>query len=127
MLGSDLAAMPIPRRSPELWSVEERLRASYHAGRSGDFLVVLKPRVTPIPDPGVGYVATHGSVWDYDRRVPILFWRAGMRGFEQPNPVLVADIMPTLAGLVGLPVNSDALDGRCLDLVAGRGTSCPVP
>ena len=127
VLGSDLAAMPIPSRSPELWTVEERLRASYYAGRSGDLLVVLKPRVTPIPDPGVGYVATHGSVWDYDRRVPILFWRAGMRGFEQPNPVLVADIMPTLAGLAGLPINRDSIDGRCLDLLAGPGTSCPAP
>ena len=26
------------------------------------------------------YVATHGSPWDYDRRVPILFWRPGMAG-----------------------------------------------
>ena len=24
------------------------------------------------------YVATHGSAWDYDRRVPVLFWRKGM-------------------------------------------------
>ncbi len=125
--GSDLAAMPISRRSPELWSVEERLRASYYAGRSGDFLVVLKPRITPIPSADLGYVATHGSPWDYDRRVPMLFWRAGMRSFEQPNPVMTVDIMPTLAGLIGLPIDSRNIDGRCLDLVPGPGTSCPVP
>lgn len=122
---SVLAAMPVPTRSPELWSVEERLRASFYPGRSGDFLVVLKPRITPIPDPGVGYVATHGSVWDYDRRVPVLFWRRGMAGFEQPNAVRVADIMPTLAGLLRLPVDGSAVDGRCLDLVSGPGSSCP--
>ncbi len=127
VLGSDLAAMPIPTRSPDLWTVEERLRASYYPGRSGDFLVVLKQQVTPIPTTNLGYVATHGSVWDYDRQVPILFWRRGMAGFEQPNPILVADIMPTLAGLIGLPVDAARIDGHCRDLVAGPGTSCPVP
>ncbi len=127
VLGSDIAAMPIPTRSPDLWTVEERLRASYYPGRSGDFLVVLKQQVTPIPTTNLGYVATHGSVWDYDRQVPILFWRRGMAGFEQPNPILVADIMPTLAGLIGLPVDAARIDGHCRDLVAGSGTSCPVP
>lgn len=124
--GSELAATPISRRSPELWSVAERLRASYDPERSGDLLVVLKDRVTPIPDVGVGYIATHGSVWDYDRRVPMLFWRAGMRGFEQPNPVMTVDILPTLAGLIGLPIPADRIDGRCLDLVAGPASSCPA-
>ncbi|MFM6854354.1 MAG: alkaline phosphatase family protein [Sphingopyxis sp.] len=124
---STLAAMPMPRRSPELWTIEERLRASFDAERSGDFVVVLKPRITPIASAGSGYVATHGSVWDYDRRVPMLFWRAGMRGFEQPNPVMTVDILPTIAGLIHLPIASGQIDGRCLDLMAGDGTTCPAP
>ena len=65
--------------APETWSVFQRARASYHAGRSGDFYVVLKRDVTPIADTS-RYVATHGSAWDYDRRVPILFWRPGRDG-----------------------------------------------
>ncbi len=124
--GSEIGAMAVSRRSPELWTVAERLRANYDPERSGDLLLVLKDRVTPIPEAGIGYVATHGSVWDYDRRVPMLLWRAGMRGFEQPNPVMVVDILPTLAGLIGLPIAADSIDGRCLDLVAGAGTSCPA-
>lgn len=124
---SVLAAMPLPTRSPEYWTVEERLRASFDPERSGDFLVVLKPRVTPIADPGFGYVATHGSVWDYDRRVPILFWRHGLRPFEQPNPVMTVDILPTLAGLIGLPIPAGQIDGHCLDIIAGSGTNCPAP
>ena len=121
----ELAAHPMPRRSPELWSVKDRMRASFHAARSGDLVLALKPRVTPIAETGVGYVATHGSAWDYDRRVPMLFWRKGIVGFEQPNPVLVADILPTLAALIALPVDTAAIDGRCLDLVSGPATSCP--
>ena len=66
---------------------------------------------------------THGSPWDYDRRVPILFWRKGMTGFEQPLSVETVDIVPTLAATIGLPVSG--LDGRCLDLDPGAASTCP--
>src|SRR3546814_11426005 len=81
----------------------DKLRASFNPDRSGEFIIALKPRITPIPEPGIGYVATHGSVWDYDRRVPILFWRRGIAGFEQPNAVMTVDILPTLAAQHDLP------------------------
>ena len=122
--GEELAKYPISKRSPDVWSMMDKLRASYNPQRSGDFIVVLKPRVTPIPESGLGYVATHGSVWDYDRRVPMLFWRKGLAGFEQPNAVMTVDILPTLAGLIGLPVDATKIDGRCLDLLSGPDSSC---
>lgn len=122
--GEELAKYPLSRRAPDVWTLMDKLRASYNAQRSGDFIVVLKPRVTPIPESGLGYVATHGSVWDYDRRVPILFWRKGLTGFEQPNAVMTVDILPTLASLIGLPVDAGKIDGRCLDLIAGPESSC---
>ncbi|KAB2856450.1 MAG: alkaline phosphatase family protein [Sphingopyxis terrae] len=122
--GEELANHPISKRSPDVWTLMDKLRASYNAQRSGDFVVVLKPRVTPIPESGLGYVATHGSVWDYDRRVPILFWRKGLTAFEQPNAVMTVDIMPTLAALIDLPVDAAKIDGRCLDLLSGPESSC---
>ncbi len=122
--GEELAAWPVSKRSPDVWSLKDKLRASYNAQRSGDFIVVLKPRVTPIPESGLGYVATHGSVWDYDRRVPMLFWRKGLAGFEQPNAVMTVDILPTLASLIGVPVDANNIDGRCLDLLSGPESSC---
>ena len=121
---AEIAATPSPRTPPETWSILERLRASYNPEHSGDILVVLKPRVTPIPDPTGGYVATHGSVWDYDRRVPILFWRPGQVPFEQPMGVETVDILPTLAALIALPVPTTEIDGRCLDLDPGATTTC---
>jgi phosphonoacetate hydrolase len=120
----ELAAHPVSKRSPDVWTLMDKLRASYNPQRSGDFIIALKPRVTPIPEPDMGYVATHGSVWDYDRRVPILFWRKGLAGFEQPNAVMTVDIMPTLASLIGLPVDQAKIDGRCLDLLSGPESSC---
>ncbi len=120
----ELASRPIATRAPDTWSLLDKLRASFYPGRSGDFVMVLKPRVTPIPEAGMGYVATHGSVWDYDRRVPILFWRKGLAGFEQPNAVMTVDILPTLASLIGVPVDAGTIDGRCLDLLSGAASSC---
>ena len=122
---AELMATPIPSGPPDTWTLIQRARASFDPQRSGDFYVVLKPRITPIANAGRGSVATHGSVWDYDRRVPILFWRRGLTGFEQPLAVETVDIMPTLAGLIGLPLAPGSVDGRCLDLIAGPGTSCP--
>ncbi|WP_374394858.1 alkaline phosphatase family protein [Sphingopyxis sp.] len=122
--GEELAKYPISKRSPDVWNLMDKLRASYNPQRSGDFLVVLKPRVTPIPESGMGYVATHGSVWDYDRRVPILFWRKGLTGFEQPNAVMTVDILPTLASVIGVPLDAGKIDGRCLDLLSGPESSC---
>ena len=87
-------------------------------------MLLLKRGVVPIVNPAPGIVATHGSPWDYDRRVPMLFWRKGMTGFEQPSPVETVDIAPTLVALIGLPVNPGAFDGRCLDLDAGPGNTC---
>jgi predicted AlkP superfamily pyrophosphatase or phosphodiesterase len=120
---AQIEATPIAHTPPETWSLIERARASYDPQRSGDLIVALKPRTTPILDPVGGYVATHGSFWDYDRRVPILFWRKGMTGFEQPLSVETVDIAPTLAALVHVPVPV-AIDGRCLDLDAGAGDTC---
>lgn len=122
---AEIAATPMPSGPPDGWTLIQRARASFDSERSGDFLVLLRPRITPIATPGATYVATHGSPWDYDRRVPILFWRRGLAGFEQPLSAETVDIMPTLAALIGLPLAPGSVDGRCLDLVTGPETSCP--
>lgn len=121
----ELAATPLPTGNPQDWSLKERARASFHPGRSGDVLLQLDRTVTPIPEPIAGaYVATHGSAFDYDRRVPMLFWRRGLRPFEQPQPVETVDIAPTLAAVLRLKVSEGLFDGRCLDLDGGAGNSC---
>ena len=102
----------------------ERAKASFDPERSGDFVVLLKEFVTPVPEIELGLTATHGSPWSYDRRVPILFWWKGVQGFEQPNAVETADILPTLASFIGLDVPKNEIDGRCLDLMAGKESNC---
>ncbi|SNS45620.1 Type I phosphodiesterase / nucleotide pyrophosphatase [Sphingomonas laterariae] len=120
----DLRRMTPPRPPVEEWSLAERAKASFDPERSGDLVVLLKPKVMPISDPLKGSVATHGSPWQNDRRVPILFYRPGTTGFEQPLSIETVDILPTLGALVGLTIPAEEIDGRCLDLDAGAGNSC---
>lgn len=121
---AEIAATPMPAGSPETWTLAQRARASYNPLHSGDFVVMLKRGVVAIPAPRQGYVATHGSPWDYDRRVPILFWRKGMTGFEQPSAVETVDIAPSLAALIGLKIPQGSFDGRCLDIDGGPANTC---
>ena len=121
----ELANTPMPTGNPQDWTLKERARASFAPGRSGDVVLQLERTVTPIPEPLPGaYVATHGSAFDYDRRVPMLFWRRGIHAFEQPQPVETVDIAPTLAAILGLKVQDGTFDGRCLDLDGGAGNTC---
>jgi predicted AlkP superfamily pyrophosphatase or phosphodiesterase len=117
----ELAKTPVPTGTPTDWSLIQRARASFYSGRSGDLVVLLKKDVTPIPDTS-RYVATHGSPWDYDRRVPILFWRKGMVPLASDSAVETTDIMPTLAATLGLPLAPGSVDGKCL----GQVVACPA-
>ena len=121
---AELGAVPVPAGDPQDWTLIQRARGSFDPARSGDVVVLLRRAVVPIPQPGPGIVATHGSPWDYDRRVPMLFWRKGMAGFEQPAPVETVDIAPTLAALLRLRLPAGTFDGRCLDLDGGVGDTC---
>jgi predicted AlkP superfamily pyrophosphatase or phosphodiesterase len=123
---AELAAAPAPAGPPESWTLLTIAKASFDPQRSGDLVVLLKPRVTPIADGGGGYVATHGSPWDYDRRVPILFWRKNMVHMEQPLGVETVDILPTLAAQIGLTLPTTGIDGQCRDLDPSATSSCPA-
>jgi len=120
---SQIAKIPVPTGDPVSWTLLQRERASFYPGRSGDFVVLLKRDITPIADASHGYVATHGSPYDYDRRVPMLFWRPGTSGRTVERPVETTDIMPTLASTIGLPVAPGSVDGHCLP--EPSGAACP--
>jgi arylsulfatase A-like enzyme len=118
-----IEATPMPGGDPIRWSLIQRARASYDRERSGDIFVMLKPHVMPIAEPHTGFVATHGSPWDYDRRVPILFWRAGGPPSQPEAHMETADIMPTAAAILGLSADLGRIDGHCRPEVA----QCPGP
>ena len=118
-----IARVPVATTSPDKWSVAQRVRAAFDPHRSGDLYVVLKEFVSPIVQPGAGYVATHGSVWDYDRRLPIIFWRKGVRPNDRQDHISTVNILPTIAAQIALALPAQ-VDGRCLNGV--EGVACPV-
>jgi hypothetical protein len=113
---------PLPTTTPDRWTLIERARASFDPARSGDIVVLLRRGVTPIPAPK-STVSTHGSAWDYHRRVPVLLWRPGMPESPRDQPIGVADLMPTLAAMLSLPIDASAIDGKCL--LGVPGVACP--
>jgi predicted AlkP superfamily pyrophosphatase or phosphodiesterase len=119
---AELGRMRIPSTPPDRWSLAERARASFDPERSGDMVVLLKRNVTPIPVLGT-LVGMHGSPWDYDRRVPILFWRRGMPASSRGDAIATVDIMPTLAAMLGLPLDRP-VDGKCVSGISG--IACPA-
>lgn len=113
-------AAPPPKGTPaDEISVAERMRRSAYPGRVGDILVAFQPYQT-LAGAGTTYVASHGSPWDYDRRVPIVFWWKGGPTRERVLPIETVDIAPTLAAVTGVTAPAD-VDGRCLPLGAGPG------
>lgn len=119
---AQLEQTPVPTGAPDSWTLIQRARASFDRHRSGDLVVLLKKGVSPVAEPEKGDVATHGSPWDYDRRVPILFWRPGMTGAEREEAVDTVDIMPTVAAMIDVPLASP-IDGHCLAGISG--IACP--
>lgn len=121
---ADILAMPpVPAKPADEMTLVERTIESTDAQRSGDLLLVPRPfaAFNDVAKPG-DLISSHGSPWNYDRRVPILFWWPGARGFEQSLPVETVDIAPTLANRLGVAV--PPLDGRCLDLDVTTTDSC---
>ena len=119
---AEIAKVTMPTSSPDKWSVAERVRASFDPARSGDLIVITKPNIMPVADTRT-YATMHGTPWDYDRRVPMIFWRSGMAAQDRADAVSTVDIMPTLAAMVGVPIGPTRIDGHCLSQV--QGISCP--
>ncbi len=113
---AEILAAPKPSGPLADWTILQRIAASYDPVRSGDLYIVPKERVMALSDTASAVMA-HGSVWNYDRRVPILFYAKGMTGANKSDQVETVDIMPTLASMVGLKLAAGDVDGKCLGAV----------
>ncbi len=84
------------------------VRNGYYAKRSGDLLI--------IPEGYFLYEATgtsHGTPFNYDTHVPIIFMGQGIRKGHYYQRVGVSDIAPTLAAMAGVQEPSGSI-GRVL-------------
>ncbi len=84
---------------------------SFHPTRSGDVKLLLKPySFFAFAQTGT----THGTAYDYDTQVPILFCGKGVRQGKFASTAFVEDFAPTLHRLLNLPEETADYDGRPL-------------
>ncbi len=100
--------------------VARAIAAGYHPARSGDLLLV--PRAYWITS---GAIATHGTAYHYDSRVPLIFYGAQVKPGAYAGPASPADIAPTFAHLAGVTLPRP--DGRVRhEAFASPATAPPV-
>ena len=83
-----------------------RIQLSFHAARSGDVLFALKPYHL-----AGNSGTTHGSPWEYDTHVPLLWLGAGIVPGMYDRPTYPPQIAPTAAKLLGV----DAPSGNAVE------------
>lgn len=87
--------------------VKRAVALSYHPGRSGDLIIV--PRENWMLSTAA---ATHGTLYPYDQRVPVILFGAGIKRGSYESDATPADIAPTLAAIARVPF--EQTDGRVL-------------
>jgi predicted AlkP superfamily pyrophosphatase or phosphodiesterase len=92
-------------------AVTQAVARGYRAERSGD-LFVIPQRAWIIETRADADATTHGTMYEYDRRVPLLFLGAGIKARRDAGPASPLDLAPTLARVAG--VRFDGRDGRPL-------------
>ena len=102
----------------------QRFARGYFPGRSGQIFVVPREgTIVTDRDPLYGFM--HGSPWDYDSRIPILFHGAPfVRPGRWSTPATQQDIAPTLGAILGAPVAS-TYTGRVLPNVVAAARQRP--
>lgn len=84
---------------------------SFYPSRSGDVKLLLKPySFFAFAQTGT----THGTAYDYDTHVPMLFCGKGVRSGKFNGKAFVEDFAPTLHRLLKLPEDAADYDGKPL-------------
>jgi hypothetical protein len=75
---------------------------NFHPKRSGDVFIVFEPNWFINDFDGLVVASTHGSPWNYDTHVPIVFAGNGLTHEATDRRVLTVDIAATLAAYLGI-------------------------
>jgi predicted AlkP superfamily pyrophosphatase or phosphodiesterase len=80
-------------------------------GRSGELVIVTKPN-WPLGGRVAAEAGSHGAPYDYDQRVPVILFGAGVKAGRYDRAATPADIAPTLARVAGIKMTK--AEGRVL-------------
>jgi predicted AlkP superfamily pyrophosphatase or phosphodiesterase len=117
--GVSLAVSSTALRSGNLPDTElmAAVRRNFHPKRSGDVFIVFEPNWFINDFEGLIVASTHGSPWNYDTYVPIVFAGAGLEPAIVDRRVLTVDIAATLSALLGIKPPSGSVGNPLLEVV----------
>jgi predicted AlkP superfamily pyrophosphatase or phosphodiesterase len=94
---------------------------NFHPKRSGDIYVVLEPHWFINDFDGLRVAVHHGSPWQYDTYVPVIFGGAGLPARHVHRRVQTVDVATTLAAYLGTKPPSGAAGAVLTEVLeAGR-------
>ena len=80
------------------YGIEELLQNGFNQKRSGDVVYVNNPATISYSKTG----STHGSGFNYDTQVPLLFFGKGINKGSTYQKTRIVDIAPTISALLGV-------------------------
>ncbi|MFY9607812.1 MAG: alkaline phosphatase family protein [Blastocatellia bacterium] len=95
-----------------------RVVNGFNRKRSGDVWVITRPFYFFVEG---GLPTTHGSPYNYDTHVPVIFFGAGVRAGRYNAECAPSDIAPTLAALLGVEQPSNRVGRVLIEAIAERG------
>ena len=96
------------------WS--RRVLRSFHRVRSGDVEVLLEPYWMSSSSG-----TTHGTPYSYDTHIPLMAMGPGIRPGRHARAVVLNDLAPTLATMLGVETPSGASGRPLVELLDGTG------
>lgn len=90
--------------NPNADAIESAMRRSYYHGRSPDLMILAEEYYTFDPAQ-----ATHGTPYDYDTHVPIIFFGAGVKPGHYATALAPNDIAPTVSDIIGVAAPSGSV------------------
>lgn len=80
------------------FGVESLVQNGYNQKFSGDVVYVLSPATLSYSKKG----SSHGSGFNYDTHVPLIFYGSGIKQGETYEKTVIPDIAPTISSLLGI-------------------------
>lgn len=110
-------------RSAQPFERAAMLQRGYMPERGGDVCFILRPGYLPAWPNMARQGTEHGSVWNYDTHVPVIFFGRGVRQGEVLRRTSITDVAPTVCAIIGMTM-PDACTGHVVPEViapvAGR-------
>ncbi len=91
---------------------------NFNAKRSGDVFIVFEPNWFINDFDSLTVASTHGSPWNYDTYVPVVFAGANLKPQKIDRRVLTVDVAATLSTYMGIKLPSGATGAPLVEVLA---------